>query len=52
MLACVALLCTSFIIYICRMDWRKAAEEVTPVLVAPRSAAGRATSALTRITVE
>ncbi|NXF87084.1 S47A1 protein, partial [Eubucco bourcierii] len=27
MLACVALLCTSFIIYICRMDWRKAAEE-------------------------
>ncbi|XP_009901659.2 multidrug and toxin extrusion protein 2 [Dryobates pubescens] len=27
MLACVSLLCTSFIVYICRMDWRKAAEE-------------------------
>ncbi|XP_068010848.1 multidrug and toxin extrusion protein 1-like [Melanerpes formicivorus] len=27
MLACVCLLCTSFIVCICRMDWRKAAEE-------------------------
>ncbi|NXS57408.1 S47A1 protein, partial [Brachypteracias leptosomus] len=27
MLVCVSILCTSFIIYISRMDWRKAAEE-------------------------
>ncbi|NWI70930.1 S47A1 protein, partial [Todus mexicanus] len=27
MLACVSILCTSFIVYISRMDWRKAAEE-------------------------
>uniref|UniRef100_A0A8B9E1P6 Multidrug and toxin extrusion protein n=1 Tax=Anser cygnoides TaxID=8845 RepID=A0A8B9E1P6_ANSCY len=29
MLVCVAMLCTCFIVYISRMDWRKAAEEVT-----------------------
>lgn len=29
MLVCVSMLCTCFLIYICRMDWRKAAEEVT-----------------------
>ncbi|XP_048822654.1 multidrug and toxin extrusion protein 1-like isoform X1 [Lagopus muta] len=27
MLVCVSMLCTCFLIYICRMDWRKAAEE-------------------------
>uniref|UniRef100_A0A8B9TRL4 Multidrug and toxin extrusion protein n=1 Tax=Anas platyrhynchos TaxID=8839 RepID=A0A8B9TRL4_ANAPL len=29
MLVCVSMLCTCFIVYISRMDWRKAAEEVT-----------------------
>ncbi|NXN99214.1 S47A1 protein, partial [Rhinopomastus cyanomelas] len=27
MLACVSLLCTCFVVYICRMDWKKAAEK-------------------------
>lgn len=29
MLVCVSMLCTCFVVYISRMDWRKAAEEVT-----------------------
>uniref|UniRef100_A0A8C6ISD3 Multidrug and toxin extrusion protein n=1 Tax=Melopsittacus undulatus TaxID=13146 RepID=A0A8C6ISD3_MELUD len=29
MLVCVSMLCTCFLVYISRMDWRKAAEEVT-----------------------
>jgi len=29
MLICVSILCTCLVTYICRMDWRKAAEEVT-----------------------
>lgn len=41
MLVCVSILCTCFIAYISRTDWRKAAEEVTCAPAASRPASGK-----------
>uniref|UniRef100_A0A8D0KVF9 Multidrug and toxin extrusion protein n=1 Tax=Strix occidentalis caurina TaxID=311401 RepID=A0A8D0KVF9_STROC len=41
MLVCVSILCTCFIAYISRMDWRKAAEEVTRAPTASHPASGK-----------
>ena len=49
MLVCVSILCTCFIAYISRMDWRKAAEEVTHAPTASRPASGEVLSALAGI---
>uniref|UniRef100_A0A8B9YV62 Multidrug and toxin extrusion protein n=1 Tax=Buteo japonicus TaxID=224669 RepID=A0A8B9YV62_9AVES len=46
MLICVSILCTCFITYISRMDWRKAAEEVTRTPTASFTASGKVLSAL------
>uniref|UniRef100_A0A8C0FX79 Solute carrier family 47 member 2 n=1 Tax=Bubo bubo TaxID=30461 RepID=A0A8C0FX79_BUBBB len=45
MLVCVSILCTCFIAYISRMDWRKAAEEVTRAPTASHPASGKLLSA-------
>lgn len=49
MLVCVSILCTCFIAYISRMDWRKAAEEVTRAPTASCAASGKVLSALAGI---
>lgn len=49
MLISVFILCTCFIAYISRMDWRKAAEEVTRAPTASHPASGKVLSALAGI---
>uniref|UniRef100_A0A663FI32 Solute carrier family 47 member 2 n=1 Tax=Aquila chrysaetos chrysaetos TaxID=223781 RepID=A0A663FI32_AQUCH len=49
MLVCVSILCTCFVAYISRMDWRKAAEEVTHAPTASCAASGKVLSALAGI---
>lgn len=51
MLVCVSILCTCFIAYISRTDWRKAAEEVTCAPTASHPASRKVLGALAGITL-